>query len=50
MTCRFRDCTREAHKGWTTCAKHHSAGTSAAHDKKKKKKEKPRADRFRDCR
>lgn len=29
MTCRYRDCTREPVRGWTTCAAHYSAGRRA---------------------
>lgn len=28
MTCKYRDCQREASPGWTTCPRHHSAGKS----------------------
>src|ERR1700736_1697315 len=33
--CRFRDCQREARKGWTMCDRHYSAGGSLKNQKRK---------------
>lgn len=40
-TCRFPGCARKPHKGWTTCARHYSAGDAVKNDKRKKKRRKP---------
>lgn len=36
MKCRRTDCTREAVRGSTHCARHHSAGDTLKHDRRKK--------------
>lgn len=35
--CNYRDCERKRDRGWTTCAKHHSAGKSVKQEKGKGK-------------
>lgn len=50
MTCRFPNCTRDARRGWTTCARHYTAGRSLAQDRRAKADEQRRALAFFDAR